>query len=151
MEYRAAWDTAPREIPRRVKYRAAWDTVQGDCGSCYAVAVADMITARVAVQTNNSVRQLPHPHRDWAHRCHICSRSGQSLSIPGLGSPPPRQPHRDWARSRKASVVYGSPLFGATISRKASDGPLYGQIARWLMGSQSMRMGGLIDRFLNGV
>jgi len=29
---------------------------QGDCGSCYAVAVADMITARVAVQTNNSVR-----------------------------------------------------------------------------------------------
>merc|ERR1711998_9798 len=29
---------------------------QGECGSCYAVAVADMITARVAVQTNNSVR-----------------------------------------------------------------------------------------------
>jgi len=29
---------------------------QGDCGSCYAVAVADMITARVAVQTNNSLR-----------------------------------------------------------------------------------------------
>jgi cathepsin C len=29
---------------------------QGDCGSCYAVATADMITARVAVQTNNSVR-----------------------------------------------------------------------------------------------
>jgi len=29
---------------------------QGSCGSCYAVAVADMITSRVAVQTNNSVR-----------------------------------------------------------------------------------------------
>merc|ERR1711871_46269 len=29
---------------------------QGSCGSCYAVAVADMITARVAVQTNNTLR-----------------------------------------------------------------------------------------------
>jgi len=29
---------------------------QGDCGSCYAVATADMISARVAVQTNNTVR-----------------------------------------------------------------------------------------------
>lgn len=29
---------------------------QGSCGSCYAVAVSDMITSRVAVQTNNSVR-----------------------------------------------------------------------------------------------
>jgi len=29
---------------------------QGSCGSCYAVAVSDMITSRVAVQTNNTVR-----------------------------------------------------------------------------------------------
>merc|ERR1711959_148364 len=29
---------------------------QGSCGSCYAVAISDMITSRVAVQTNNTVR-----------------------------------------------------------------------------------------------
>ena len=95
-----------RMIPRLMGYRAAWDTVQGDCGSCYAVAVADMITARVAVQTNNSVRQLPHPHRDWAHRCHTCTRSGLTTSIPGLGSPLPHPP-RDWARPCRIRPVTG--------------------------------------------
>lgn len=34
---------------------------QGSCGSCYAVAVADMITARVAVQTNNTIRKRLAP------------------------------------------------------------------------------------------
>ncbi len=32
---------------------------------------------------------LPHLRRDWAHRCHICTGTGPTLttSAPGLGSP----------------------------------------------------------------
>ena len=43
---------------------------------------------------------VPHLHRDWAHRCHICTGTGltPATSAPGLGSPLPHL-HRDWARS----------------------------------------------------
>jgi hypothetical protein len=39
---------------------------------------------------------LPHPHRDWAHLCHIRTGTGltPATSAPGLGSPLPH-PHRD--------------------------------------------------------
>ena len=42
---------------------------------------------------------LPHLHRDWAHPCHICAGTGltPATSVPGLGSPLPH-PSWDWAR-----------------------------------------------------
>jgi hypothetical protein len=42
---------------------------------------------------------VPHLHRDWAHRCHICTGAGltPATSAPELGSPRPH-PHRDWAQ-----------------------------------------------------
>ena len=46
---------------------------------------------------HRSVRPLPHLHRDWAHRCHVCTRTGLALptSTLKLGSPLPHL-HRDW-------------------------------------------------------
>ena len=34
---------------------------------------------------------LPHLHRDWAHRCHICAGTGlgPATSAPGPGAPRP--------------------------------------------------------------
>ena len=45
-----------------------------------------------------TMRCLPHPHRDCAHLCHICTGTAltPAASVPGLGSPLPH-PHRDWA------------------------------------------------------
>jgi hypothetical protein len=39
----------------------------------------------------------PHLRRDWAHPCHICTRSGltPATSVPGVGSPLPHL-HRGW-------------------------------------------------------
>jgi hypothetical protein len=41
----------------------------------------------------------PHLHRDWAHPCHLCARTGltPATSAPELGSPLPHR-HRDWSR-----------------------------------------------------
>ena len=61
---------------------------------------------------------LPHLHQDWAHACHICTRTGltPATSAPGLGSPLPHL-HRDRGLSmsraspfRAASTARGQPL-----------------------------------------
>jgi hypothetical protein len=51
---------------------------------------------------------LPHLHRNWAHPCHICARTGLNppTSALGLGSPLPH-PHRDWAHPSHICTVSG--------------------------------------------
>ena len=65
--------------------------------------------------------RLPHPHRDcqWAHPCHICSRTGRTpaTSAPGLGSPLPHL-HRGWAHPCEA------PAATTSAAELGAPGPL---------------------------
>jgi hypothetical protein len=56
---------------------------------------------------------LPHLHRDWAHGCPICTRTGltPATSAPGLGSPLPHL-HKDWAHP--GHICTGTGLTPAT-------------------------------------
>ena len=116
----------PREIPCRMGYRAGRLRLvlrrrrRGHDHSPRRCA-DQQLGAAAATSTPGLGSPLPHLQQEWAKLIHTgTGLAPTATTAPGLGSPPPRQPHRDWARSRKASVVYGSPLFGATISRKAS-------------------------------
>jgi hypothetical protein len=56
---------------------------------------ADLFTA--ATSAPGLGLPLPHLHRDWVYRCHICTGTGftAATSAPGLGLPLPHL-HRDW-------------------------------------------------------
>ena len=75
--------------PQRARYRALLPRCADTAAS-----------ARRRHQLLGHRNGVPHLHRDWAHRCHICTRTGltPATSAQGLG---PSQPHlhRDWARS----------------------------------------------------
>jgi hypothetical protein len=73
---------------------------------------------------------LPRLHQDWAHPCHICTKTGLTppTSAPGLGSRLPRL-HQDWAHPSHictktgltpatSAPELGSRLHGAQLAAK---------------------------------
>ncbi len=73
--------------PQRARYRALLPRCADTAAS-----------ARRRHQLLGHRNGVPHLHRDWAHRCHICTRTGltPATSAQGLGPPQPHL-HRDWA------------------------------------------------------
>jgi hypothetical protein len=73
-------------------------------------------------------RPLPHLHRDWAHHCHICTRTGlaPSTSAPAFGPPIPHLlpchpvSHRDHAAIPALAHGNNSRSFWGLASRVAA-------------------------------
>jgi hypothetical protein len=97
------------------------DDVDGFVAACssWLVAALGLASVRIHVAEGTAAAPeldpevRPRRHRDWAHPCHICTRTAATAatSAPGLGSPVPHR-HRDWAHPLRAST--------AVVSRVAS-------------------------------
>ena len=78
--------------------------LQPSIRTCYSRSAFQLSNSNAVTTTSapGLGSPLPHPHQDWAHRCHICTGTGLAVatSVPGLGSPLPHL-HRNWANGHK--------------------------------------------------